>query len=63
LEPDLSARTKDVIRFLNLLWRALAAWLEFGLDCALAFAPAADDVDSCAAMLRLNRVKMSSLLK
>jgi hypothetical protein len=50
----------DAIRFINLLWRALVPWFELGLDCALAFAPAADDVDFCAVMLRFNCVQRSS---
>jgi hypothetical protein len=35
------------IRFLKLLWRARVPWLGLVLDRALAFAPAADDVDCC----------------
>jgi hypothetical protein len=54
----------DAIRFLNLLWRAPVAWFALVPDRALAFAPAfalaADDVDSCAVMLRFGQFSSSS---
>jgi hypothetical protein len=60
-ELDLNARMMDAIRFIDLLWCALLPWLDLPLDCVLAFAPAADDVGSCAAMLRFYFVQRSSL--
>jgi hypothetical protein len=51
----------DDIRLLKLFWGTRVPWrLELGPDSAYAFGPTADNVDSCAAMLRFGQFASSS---